>query len=226
MRAERPSSRCGAAGTQRCPIRAAWCVAAAASAVHHELTFAHRPAQCSVRSAAMPFGKNKKLSMPRAKKTKVEMVETAHDDSNDTGVTGAAVRSAPPGATAPAPPSPGAALREEAEQELFDACEEWGAKRRALKRARERLSVEYRLFSIKVDRISKGEKRTKKPCGVMVMDRGYKAHIALLEAQLAEARASDSAGEARAWVNSCNVRVHELEIAKLRRVIRKHHVRM
>ena len=170
----------------------------------------------------MPFGKNKKLSMPRAKKTKAVTVETTHDDSNDTGVTGEPVRSAPPDATAPAPPSPGAALREEAEQELFDACEEWGAKRRKLREARSRLTVEQRLFSIKVDRISKGEKRAKKPSGVMVMDRGYKAHIALLEAQLAEARASDSAGEARAWVNSCNVRVHELEIARLRRRMRAH----
>ena len=42
-----------------------------------------------LRAGIMPFGKNKKLTMPRAQKTKVPAREDAWEDENETGFTGA-----------------------------------------------------------------------------------------------------------------------------------------
>ena len=66
----------------------------------------------------MPFGKNKKLTMPRAQKTKVPAREDAWENENETGFTGAEEPAAPPPPTdAPAAPSPGWAKRKLAKDE-------------------------------------------------------------------------------------------------------------
>ena len=74
----------------------------------------------------MPFGKNKKLTMPGAQKTKVPAREDAWEIENETGITGAEEPApqgggAPP-TDAPADPSPGRAKRKLAK----DECDELG----------------------------------------------------------------------------------------------------
>ena len=51
-----------------------------------------------LRAGTMPFGKNKKLTMPRAQKTKVPAREDAWEIENETGITGAEEPAAPPAA--------------------------------------------------------------------------------------------------------------------------------
>ena len=56
----------------------------------------------------MPFGKNKKLSMPKAKKKKVPAREEVVEAPNETGITGEAERAPSPTPAEPAAaPSPG-----------------------------------------------------------------------------------------------------------------------
>jgi hypothetical protein len=74
-----------------------------------------------LRAGIMPFGNNKKLTMPRAQKTKVPAREDAWDLENETGVTGAEELGPPlPPTDAPAAPSPGRAKRKLAK----DECDE------------------------------------------------------------------------------------------------------
>ena len=149
----------------------------------------------------MPFGKNKKLSMPRAKKKKREPLETINLINNDTGITGAQSPARVGGdlvdLVEDAPSSPGLQLRQEAKQRKLEACVELEVAQAALKKAEERLSVERRLFSIKVDRLDAGEKRKKKPSPAGVLNRGYKAWVSMLKAELAASRAAEAYAEAK-----------------------------
>ena len=85
----------------------------------------------------MPFGKNKKLSMPRAKKKKREPLETINLINNDTGITGAQSPARVGGdlvdLVEDAPSSPGLQLRQEAKQRKLEACVEFKVAHDALK---------------------------------------------------------------------------------------------
>ena len=55
-----------------------------------------RARACLSAQGTMPFGKNKKLTMPRAQKTKVPACEDAWEIENETGITGAEEPAPPP----------------------------------------------------------------------------------------------------------------------------------
>ena len=80
----------------------------------------------------MPFGKNKKVTMPRAKKTKVAAREEALEMNDITGVTADEITgSSSPPPQQPQPtavaPSPGRVKRKEAQVECEELYAEFGA---------------------------------------------------------------------------------------------------
>ena len=168
----------------------------------------------------MPFGKNKKLTMPRAKKAKVEHEDRPPLVAIESGVAQERSASTTSSESSAQPPSPGQEAREEADEAFDEAVQEWDYARKRLREAEGMLKAERLLFSRKVERIGKGEERKVKPSGVMVMDRAYQAHISLLERQLAASDARAGEAEASSRVRMCEVHIHELEIARLRRRLR------
>ena len=171
----------------------------------------------------MPFGKNKKLTMPRAQKTKVPAREDAWEIENETGITGAEEPAPPPPPTdAPAALSPGRSKRKLAK----DECDELGITYMAWSEmeaeAEQELRMSVRLYEAKVRRIDKAQAGKRHGSPFLELERIYKAELELTQAKMtrAEVEADTNNAEANWLAQQC--RVLRLENAKLRRLLRAH----
>ena len=176
-----------------------------------------------LRAGIMPFGKNKKLTMPRAQKTKVPAREDAWEDENETGFTGAEEPAPPPPPTdTPAAPSPGRAKRKLAK----DECDELGIAYMAWSEmdaeAEQELRMSLRLYEAKVRRIDKAQADKRHGSPFLELERIYKAELELTQAKMtrAEVEADTNNAEANWLAQQC--RVMRLENVKLRRLLREH----
>ena len=171
----------------------------------------------------MPFGKNKKLTMPRAQKTKVPAREHAWDLVNEMGVTGAEEPGPPPPPTdTPAAPSPGWAKRKLAKDELGELGTAFMAWSDINAEAEKELRMSLRLYEAKVRRIEKAQAGKQHGSPYLELERIYKAELELTKARVnrAEVEADANNAEANFFAQIC--RVQSLENAKLRRLLRAH----
>ena len=176
-----------------------------------------------LRAGTMPFGKNKKLTMPRAQKTKVPAREDAWEIENETGITGAEEPAPPPPPTdAPAAPSPGRAKRKLAK----DECDELGIAYMAWsemdREAEAELSMSLKLYEAKMRRIEKAQAGKRHGSPYLELERIYKAELELTQAKAKRAEVEADANNAEANWLAQQCRVQRLENAKLRRLLREH----
>ena len=165
----------------------------------------------------MPFGKNKKLTMPRAQKTKVPAREDAWENENETGFTGAEEPAPPPPPTdTPAAPSPGRAKRKLAK----DKCDELGIAYMAWsemdREAEAELSMSLKLYEAKMRRIEKAQAGKRHGSPYLELERIYKAQLELTQAKAKRAEVEADANNAEANWLAQQCRVQRLENAKLR----------
>ena len=176
-----------------------------------------------LRAGTMPFGKNKKLTMPRAQKTKVPAREDAWEIENETGITGAEEPAPPPPPTdAPAAPSPGRAKRKLAK----DECDELGIAYMAWSEinaeAEAELRMSFKLYEAKMRRIDKAQAGKRHGSPFLELERIYKAELELTQAKVKRAEVESGANNAEANWLAQPCCVQSLEIAKLRRLLRAH----
>ena len=171
----------------------------------------------------MPFGKNKKLTMPRAQKTKVPAREHAWDLVNEMGVTGAEEPPPPPPPTdSPAAPSPGWAKRKLAKDELGELGTAFMAWSDINAEAEKELRMSLRLYEAKVRRIEKAQAGKQHGSPYLELERIYKAELELTQAKAKRAEVEADANNAEANWLAQQCRVQRLENAKLRRLLREH----
>ena len=177
-----------------------------------------------VLAGTMPFGKNKKLSMPKAKKTKVHCVGDDSLGGSSSSVAGemAMVPNAPEKqAEQPAEAaSPGARLRKEAKREAEDAALLFGCSRKRLRRAESEYAVEVRLFNLKEERWERAEKRKPPPSGFSQLEKHWKSRLVLVKAQRKLQTTRVVAAEAECDLRAAREHVQKLEIARLHRMLR------
>ena len=176
-----------------------------------------------LRAGTMPFGKNKKLTMPRAQKTKVPAREDAWEDENETGFTGAEEPAPPPPPTdTPAAPSPGRAKRKLAKDECDELSIAYMAWSEMDREAEAELSMSLKLYEAKWRRIEKAQAGKRHGSPYLELERIYKAELELTQpkAKRAEVEADANNAEANWLAQQC--RVQRLENAKLRRLLREH----
>ena len=184
----------------------------------------------AVCATQMPFGKKKKLSMPRAQKTKVSARAETRLSNDETGVTGSedACRAAPTLAASTcmdAPvvaASPGAVKRKQATEECNELFAEFEAWETLDGEAEVELALAKRLYDAKVRRIDKAQAGKRHGSPFLELERIYKTELELTLAKLkrSEVEAYTSNSESNFLGHQC--RVLRLENAKLRRLLRSH----
>ena len=183
----------------------------------------------------MPFGKNKKLSAPRPKKTKVQAREEESEEAEEDGFDEELANDAEnkdPAKPAPIPdaqpaPSPHRLKVEAAEEELLELQAEYEVREEISQQADAQLATAQRLYDAKMRRLDARQRKRKQDGSPFVeLERIYKAELELLRAQLRSEEAEGSTHNAEANVLAQQCRVLRLENAKLSRLLRKHGVRV
>ena len=173
-----------------------------------------RVCACLSAAGAVPFGRNKKLTMPRAQKTKVPARNDAWQINDHPGVTGAKEptpsASPPPTFDAPAAPSPGQAKRKLAKDELGELGTAYMAWSDIDAEAEKELRMSLRLYAAKVRRIEKAQAGKRHGSPYLELERIYKAELELTKVTHAEVEVDANNAEANLLAQQC------LENAKLR----------
>jgi len=174
----------------------------------------------------MPFGKNKKISAPRANKSKVpareEALVAAEEEASAKEIAAEVVAMQPAApAEVAAVPSPGRLKRKEAEAELDELFIEYEVMQEADSEAVKQLKLAERIYGAKMRRLdaSQAGKRHGSPFGEL--ERIYKAELELLRARLTRSESEGCAHNAEANWLAQQCCVLRLENAKLTRTVRK-----
>ena len=217
----------------RMPNPAPWCTAARLPPLHHETrllrTHFHSPAH----TEQMPFGKNKKLSAPRPKKSKVQARDYEPDDAlgdevnedHNEGIENYDPAKPAPASDAMPVPSPHSLKVQAAEEELLELQVEWEVRQEVSGQADAQLATAQRLHDAIMRRLdARQRKRKRNGSGFVELERIYKAELELTRAQLRSEEAEGSTHNAEANMLAQQCRVLRLENAKLSRLHRKHGV--
>jgi len=177
----------------------------------------------------MPFGKNKKLSAPRPKKKKVVLIVEEPEEAFEEEESEAAA--ANPSSTTDTkdsvisslavPESPGKLLREEASQLNDDAVHDMCEAENVAQEADTQLQIALRLYKVKMKRLDVYERKKSRYSPYTHLDRIYKARTELDSARLACSEGWRDAAEAEARAMATLVNVKTLEIARLKRELRR-----
>ena len=181
----------------------------------------------------MPFGKNKKLSAPRPKKSKVQARDDESDDAFGDDINkdhNEGIENVDPAKPAPASdttpvPSPHSLKVQAAEDELLELQAEWEVRQEISEQEDAQLAMAQRLHDAKMRRLDARQRKRKRDGSPFVeLERIYKAELELVRAQLRGEEAEGSAHNAEANMLAQQCRLLRLQNAKLCRLLRKHGV--
>ena len=175
----------------------------------------------------MPFGKNKRLAMPKANKKKVPAREEMPEIGNEAGVNGAEVLPPAPAPTEePQAPSPGRLKRKQAKDECEELYMEYEAYRELDCEAEKELTMRTHLYGAKMRRIDASQAGKRHGCPFKELERIYNAELEFTQAKLKREILGSNANNAEANWLAQQCMLLRLENAKMRRLLRAHHVRM